>query len=570
MTVPVVSSIAQCATRSRGGRWSDSRPGRCPQPAPRRRRGRGTTRSPDPDRRAFATFSHDRGRCSDNGPAVFRRRRRRPRRVRTTGIGGSCRNSTAVGIRPSWPSGAAAVSLAVLSAAGGGEHRLGGAGARRGPARRRARAGAAPPARRARQEPEGSRAVRVSRTSRLRSSPCSAGPTSCCALPTGPSSRRRRRPRSSPTRARTPTSTSRASRSRPAATTSSGGTRSPPASPRRSTRGWPPIRSVRVSSWSSTGSGGSTTTGTTSTRATGRWCRSCSTPTRPSRRSSVSRPRSCSPSTRARSTSTGTARSCDGRVSARSPSRRRAPMPTTSRPTAGSASRRPPGFGCDDTRAPLDRVDPAIVLLPAQVSDLTGPDDPFAWLAFQGRWGEKAPSFNNGPQGPALKQSWTNPIVWVEDLGRPGAVALPPLGVGLHRPVLLRLGRRFAAVHQVPRPTRPGRRGRGAPAGAAGAARQADPVAAERPRAGPAGSAAPVSSSWPRPACSGTVRGPTWAWPRSCCSAASRRRPSPSSCSDLSGLGEATGPGRRRQCLRRAPRVAGRCCWSPCPSSRSC
>jgi hypothetical protein len=73
-------------------------------------------------------------------------------------------------------------------------------------------------------------------------------------------------------------------------------------------------------------------------------------------------------------------------------------------------------------------VDPEIVLLPAQVSDLTGPDDPFAWLAFQGRWGEKAPSFNNGPQGPALKRSWTNPIVWVEELGRPGAVALPPLG----------------------------------------------------------------------------------------------------------------------------------------------
>jgi hypothetical protein len=86
------------------------------------------------------------------------------------------------------------------------------------------------------------------------------------------------------------------------------------------------------------------------------------------------------------------------------------------------------GFGCDDTRNPHDRLEPDIVLLPSQVSDLTGPDDPFAWLAYQGRWGQKEWGFNAGPQGPATKLSWTNPIVWVEEEGRASAVALPPLG----------------------------------------------------------------------------------------------------------------------------------------------
>jgi hypothetical protein len=86
------------------------------------------------------------------------------------------------------------------------------------------------------------------------------------------------------------------------------------------------------------------------------------------------------------------------------------------------------GFGCDDTRGPHDRLDPGVVLLPSEVSDLTGPDDPFAWLAYRGRWGQQEWGFNAGPQGPATKLSWTNPIVWVEEEGRASAVALPPLG----------------------------------------------------------------------------------------------------------------------------------------------
>jgi hypothetical protein len=85
------------------------------------------------------------------------------------------------------------------------------------------------------------------------------------------------------------------------------------------------------------------------------------------------------------------------------------------------------GFGCDDTRGPLTRLDPEVVLLPSDTDAITA-DDPFAWLTFTGRWGQKAPSFNNGPQGPATKTAWTEPVEWVEEEGRPTAVALPPLG----------------------------------------------------------------------------------------------------------------------------------------------
>jgi hypothetical protein len=86
------------------------------------------------------------------------------------------------------------------------------------------------------------------------------------------------------------------------------------------------------------------------------------------------------------------------------------------------------GFGCDDSRAPTTRLDPQVVLLPSSTDEVSGPDDPFAWLTFTGRWGQQAPSFNNGPQGPATKHAWEAPTGWVEDVGRPSAVAIPPLG----------------------------------------------------------------------------------------------------------------------------------------------
>jgi hypothetical protein len=86
------------------------------------------------------------------------------------------------------------------------------------------------------------------------------------------------------------------------------------------------------------------------------------------------------------------------------------------------------GFGCDDTRTTLDRLDPTVVQMPADVASITATDDPFAWLTFTGRWGEKKPTFNNGPQGPPTKSSWDNPVTWVDEEGRQGAVALPAQG----------------------------------------------------------------------------------------------------------------------------------------------
>ncbi|KYH43700.1 hypothetical protein [Branchiibius sp. NY16-3462-2] len=81
------------------------------------------------------------------------------------------------------------------------------------------------------------------------------------------------------------------------------------------------------------------------------------------------------------------------------------------------------GFGCDDTTAPGTEVRPQVTLLPTTVP--TNPKDPFAWLAFTGHWGEKQPTFNNGPTGPATKTQWRTPIAWVEDEGRPASVDLP-------------------------------------------------------------------------------------------------------------------------------------------------
>lgn len=78
------------------------------------------------------------------------------------------------------------------------------------------------------------------------------------------------------------------------------------------------------------------------------------------------------------------------------------------------------GFGCDDTSPPSTEVEPAVVLL--DDADLP------PWLTFEGRWGERRPSFNNGPTGPNTKEQWTEPQRWVDEGGRTGAVALPAGG----------------------------------------------------------------------------------------------------------------------------------------------
>jgi len=79
------------------------------------------------------------------------------------------------------------------------------------------------------------------------------------------------------------------------------------------------------------------------------------------------------------------------------------------------------GFGCDNTDGPSDRLDPEVVVLPDSVDD---PTDELAWLAFEGRWGERQAGPFNGPTGPAAKERWLEPITWHDDL-RPTSVVIP-------------------------------------------------------------------------------------------------------------------------------------------------
>jgi hypothetical protein len=68
------------------------------------------------------------------------------------------------------------------------------------------------------------------------------------------------------------------------------------------------------------------------------------------------------------------------------------------------------GVGCDITSEPLRELRPQPVLLPTEA---TGRGD-FAWLSFDGRWGQKESAFNNGPTGPQTKEQWTAPFSWME------------------------------------------------------------------------------------------------------------------------------------------------------------
>lgn len=79
------------------------------------------------------------------------------------------------------------------------------------------------------------------------------------------------------------------------------------------------------------------------------------------------------------------------------------------------------GFGCDNTDGPSDRVEPEVVVLPDSVEDASSP---LAWLAFDGRWGERQSGPFNGPTGPTAKGRWLEPVDWHDEL-RPTSVVIP-------------------------------------------------------------------------------------------------------------------------------------------------
>jgi hypothetical protein len=57
------------------------------------------------------------------------------------------------------------------------------------------------------------------------------------------------------------------------------------------------------------------------------------------------------------------------------------------------------GVGCDDTRPPSREIAPDVVVVPTTPS---GADSPFAWLGFDGLWGQRLRSPNGGPSAPGF------------------------------------------------------------------------------------------------------------------------------------------------------------------------
>ena len=109
------------------------------------------------------------------------------------------------------------------------------------------------------------------------------------------------------------------------------------------------------------------------------------------------------------------------------------------------------GFGCDDATRPSRRAEPQVVL----VSEPEDAASEFAWLAFDGRWGERAPWEFNGPTGPNDKRAWTQPFSWQEDL-RPSSIIVPsrdtvgPNAVNVFCDVVWYLSAPFAQLLRLP------------------------------------------------------------------------------------------------------------------------
>jgi hypothetical protein len=90
-------------------------------------------------------------------------------------------------------------------------------------------------------------------------------------------------------------------------------------------------------------------------------------------------------------------------------------------------------FGCERTDSPHRRIDPAVVLLPDEVTE---PDDEFAWIEYEGLWGEyQSSGLYRGISGPKQARPWTEPFsweaslrTWSEKLPEQEALGFDPLG----------------------------------------------------------------------------------------------------------------------------------------------
>ena len=71
------------------------------------------------------------------------------------------------------------------------------------------------------------------------------------------------------------------------------------------------------------------------------------------------------------------------------------------------------GIGCDDTTPESRQVQLQAAVVPTRPQSAASP---YAWLAFEGRWGQLAPGPDNGPTGPNTKARWTEPLAWQDEL----------------------------------------------------------------------------------------------------------------------------------------------------------
>jgi hypothetical protein len=70
------------------------------------------------------------------------------------------------------------------------------------------------------------------------------------------------------------------------------------------------------------------------------------------------------------------------------------------------------GVGCDNTTSPHRKIAVRPIFVPTHA----GTGGHFAWLTYEGRWGQKEKGFNNGPTGPATKGRWLEPFAWMEEI----------------------------------------------------------------------------------------------------------------------------------------------------------
>ncbi len=83
------------------------------------------------------------------------------------------------------------------------------------------------------------------------------------------------------------------------------------------------------------------------------------------------------------------------------------------------------GVGCDDSEGPSTEIRPRVAVIPSARAEYL---EEYPWLAYQGRWGERQPSFYNGPTGPNMKAQWYRPIRWADDSWRDSSFVVPAGG----------------------------------------------------------------------------------------------------------------------------------------------